>query len=215
MAITTKICGITNVDDALAAVDAGSHLIGLNFYRKSKRFVSIESAAAIADAVGDKVQLAGVFVNATSASIADSAWKANLSFIQLHGDESPALWQEVSENLKTVKLIRAIRVFDSNWTAALEQAKAWKDAGAEILLFDAGSDVDYGGTGNPLDWKEVTDLDIPRPWWLAGGLTAENVATAIRVAMPDGVDVASGVESAPGEKDHALVRSFVRSAMMA
>lgn len=212
MPITTKICGITNVDDAQATVQAKADFVGLNFYAKSKRFVPVEAARSIAAAVGDQVELAGVFVNATADSIIETVNEVGLRYVQLHGDETTAHWNGIANRLPNTKLIRAIRVFGSDWNAALEQATAWKQAGAAVLLFDAGSDADYGGTGEVLDWRQVADLDLPRPWWLAGGLNPNNVAAAIELAQPNGVDVASGVESAPGSKDPSLVQSFIRNA---
>jgi len=215
LAITIKICGVTNANDAQTAASAGAGFVGLNFYEKSKRFVSVETAKLISQSLDNKIQIAGVFVNATTESIVVIADEVQLTHVQLHGDESPEQWKKIATRLPDVKLIRAIRVFNSDWTAALEQATTWKQAGAAVLLFDAGSDADYGGTGEVLNWKDVTNLELPRPWWLAGGLTPDNVATAIELAKPDGVDVASGVESAPGSKDVDLVRDFLRNATKA
>lgn len=212
MATMTKICGITNVKDALFAASAGADLIGLNFYEKSKRYIAPADAQLIAREIRGKVRVAGVFVNASAASISQISESVGLDFVQLHGDEEPALWAEVKTRLPDAKLIRAIRVFDSDWETALRQSLIWKDAGAEILLFDAGSDADYGGTGESLDWEKFTSLKIARPWLLAGGLTPSNVADAIKLAKPDGVDVASGVETTPGNKDSQLVEAFIRSA---
>jgi len=211
-----KICGITSVEDALAAVDAGADAIGLNFYPRSSRFVSLDTAAEISAAVGDQAKKIGVFVNADFPTIQQARDVAKLDGVQLHGDESP----EFAAQSFGCPTIRARR-FDQHGVAAIEgDLKACLAAGRlpDAVLVDAASPGQYGGTGETLSWPDLADHCnwlAGRPLILAGGLTPENIAEAIRTVCPHGVDVASGVESSPGVKDHEKIRAFVEAAKAA
>jgi phosphoribosylanthranilate isomerase len=215
-----KICGITRIEDAAVAAEAGADAIGLNFYAKSPRCVSLETAATIAQAVAGGPLVVGVFVNASAAEIAQAVASVPLGAIQLHGDEQPEFVDELPPG---VPVIRAARI----GTAGLAEAAAYRDAcvaaGRPLaaVLLDAsvkvqpGEEVVYGGSGHRLDWPRVAaerGVLASTPVILAGGLTPVNVAEAISVSRCDGVDTASGVESSPGVKDHEMVRSFVAAA---
>jgi phosphoribosylanthranilate isomerase len=213
-----KICGITNVADALAAVDAGADAIGLNFYHGSKRCVSVAEARRIADALTYETDRIGVFVNATTDEIRRICEEASLHLIQLHGDEPPELLNSLN---KDHDVIRALRLDERGARAIREDWEAWccaGDFGPDAILVDAAAGGQYGGTGRTVDWQSLVGyqqwLD-EIPLILAGGLTPDNVAEAIRIVRPHAVDVASGVESAAGKKDAAKMRDFVAAARAA
>ena len=210
-----KICGITSVNDAQAAADAGADAIGLNFYPDSPRYVKPETAFEICQQLPQLLKVA-VFVNEPSATIRQQAQQIGFDAVQLHGDETP---EQVAE-LADLRLIRAFRCRDSSletvedyWHVCQQQESL-----PQALLLDAYHPEQYGGTGQCLAWNQ---LHPPPPllrgssWILAGGLTPTNVAEAIRSARPDGVDTAGGVESEPGQKDHALIQQFVTAARTA
>jgi phosphoribosylanthranilate isomerase len=195
-----KVCGVTRLDDALHAARAGAEAIGLNFWPGSPRCVSPAVAAEIAAALPAGVRRVGVFVNAGRADIAAIAERVGLDTLQFHGDEAPADcagWPYAT--------IRAIRV------RGAESMAAAADYPVDFVLADAWVAGQPGGTGHrvPLEWL----AGVPRQRLiLAGGLTAETVAEAIRALRPVGVDVASGVESAPGIKDPEKVERFITNA---
>jgi phosphoribosylanthranilate isomerase len=213
-----KICGITNVADALAAADAGAEAIGLNFYSKSPRFVDPGYAICIIDAVPELVHV-GVVVNLDVATLNQLITKSKeitptgLSTIQLHGDEPPEYLPHVKSDL----ILRARRFTDAGISAIGRDLESCRRANRtpDAVLIDAAAPGQYGGTGTTVSWNGLADY---RRWLhnvpliLAGGLTPENVAEAIRTVRPHGVDVASGVESSPGKKDPAKVRDFVAAA---
>jgi len=209
--IRTKICGIRLVEDAIVAAEAGADAIGLNFYERSKRFVEVKVARKIADAVRDRVAVVGVFVNSTLEEVSDIAKQVGLSHVQFHGDELPSILSEFSTELPDTATIRAVRVSEDNFEAAQSEIEQWQEAGVDSLLLDAASVGAFGGTGKTLNWRSLEQLSITAPWLLAGGINPDNVAEAIGDCNPNGVDVASGVESDPGVKDSQLVRAFVRN----
>lgn len=195
-----KICGITTVDDALCAADAGADWIGLNFWPRSPRCVTHDAARAIGGAVGARVRKVGVFVNASRDAIDATVAAAGLDLVQLHGDEPPELVRAFGD-----RAIKAVRLRGATPIARYAPA---------LLLLD-GDAPGFGGGGVPLDWLMAADLAARHRLILAGGLTPDNVAEAIRTVRPVGVDVASGVESSPGVKDAARVRAFVAAARQA
>jgi phosphoribosylanthranilate isomerase len=184
-----KICGITRVDDALAAVEAGANAIGFVFWPKSPRFVDPYRARSIARALPPFVTPVGLFVNQPHAFIAGVASLVRLGAVQLHGDETPEFAASIA-----APVIRALPV---------DRAAAWP-AGATLLL-DAHDPVQRGGTGRTIDWEAAARLSAARRVLLAGGLTPENVADAVARVRPFGIDVSSGVERAPGIKDHRRI----------
>jgi phosphoribosylanthranilate isomerase len=199
-----KICGVTTPEDAVAAVDAGADAIGVNLWPGSKRFVGDRAAARrVVGAIRPGVLKVGVFVNAPCAAVVEAMSDLGLDRAQLHGDELPGDFQR----LPRASVIRAVRVRDEG---SLHAAAGWQGA---VMLLDAFVDG-YGGGGVPAPWALIA-ARATRPFLLAGGLTPDNVAEAVRVTCPDGVDVASGVERAPGRKDAAKVAAFVRAARAA
>lgn len=201
-----KICGITNLDDAQAAIEAGADLLGFNFYRQSARYVEPETARLIVEKIrsGGRVpQLIGVFVNSSVPEVQSILREVNLDLAQLHGDESIAM-------LVQVPGFKAVR--PPSLDEAEKRAKAYAVANEPALLIDAYRKGEYGGTGQIGDWSLAAQIARQYPILLAGGLTPENVSEAIRQVQPWGVDVASGVESSPGKKDAAKMRAFVANA---
>jgi phosphoribosylanthranilate isomerase len=209
-----KICGITNVDDALAAAAAGADAIGLNFYGQSKRFVDIAAAERISASLPGGVTKVGVFVNAVPNEIAAIADQLGLSWIQLHGDEPPQLLAQLP---RSVSIIRAHRC-GTHGLAPLQKYLAdcqFHGRAPQAVLIDADAGGEFGGTGRTADWQRIAsarDLLAKLPLVLGGGLTPANVAAAIMTVRPDGVDVASGVERTAGRKDAGLVQKFVTAA---
>ncbi len=222
-----KICGVTNTDDALAAVNAGADAIGLNFFAGSKRCVAIDAAAKIAAEVRrPAVCIAGVFVNAPAEEILRTVQAVGLNAVQLHGDETPEFVLALDDALQAASfahgrpiIIRAFSCRAANLEAEekflLACERPYAPLVPQAVLLDAYQPGTYGGTGAIVEWSLVREQREHlggRPIILAGGLTADNVAAAIEAALPDAVDVASGVESSPGTKDHDLVRAFIENA---
>lgn len=196
-----KVCGITNLEDARACVAAGVNMLGFNFYRGSKRYISPKAARRIIVSLPSSITCIGVFVNEPNpARVAQLAREACVSVVQLHGDEPP----EYCRALPNYRVIRALRVAAD---FAPEQAAA---CGAETVLLDTFHAGAYGGTGHTFDWSVALALRALVPHLiLAGGLTPENVAAAIAQVRPFAVDACSSLERAPGLKDVALVNAFV------
>ena len=210
-----KICGITSVDDALLAADAGADAIGLNFFAESPRFCKLELANCIAAATPRSVCKVGVFVNATAKEIRRVAVAVGLDLVQLHGDEPPELLCEI----RPLAVMRAFRAGGDISTIG-EYLRACYPLMCmpRMMLVDASQPGQYGGTGQTLDWEALDYYWCEfggMPLVLAGGLTPANVAAAIAAVRPWAVDVASGVESSPGKKSAALVREFVAEARSA
>jgi len=199
--ILVKICGITNWPDAKAACDAGANMLGFNFYEKSLRRVSTVEAATIRAKLPGGVEPVGLFVNAKPSEIASLHAFVRFNAAQLHGDESPSIVSEVG---RTVPVIKAFRVAADFPLSTLDR---FHDAFA--FLLDGSRGGQYGGTGTAADWNVARRAASSHRIVLAGGLTPENVAAAIRAVRPYAVDVASGVETKPGKKDHAKVRAFI------
>ena len=200
--IRIKICGITSVEDARYAVEAGADAIGLVFYAPSPRAVSIELAREIAYSVGPFVTVVGLFVDAEEAFVKDVLSRVPLQLLQFHGDESPEYCERFQRSY--MKAIRMRPELD------VQQAIA-QHPNATALLLDAYRPGVPGGTGETFDWLRVPK-NSPRPIVLAGGLTPENIALAVRSTEVYGVDVSGGVESAPGKKDAQKINTFIHNA---
>ncbi|MEV4418864.1 phosphoribosylanthranilate isomerase [Patulibacter sp. NPDC049589] len=203
-----KICGITNLEDAEFAVEAGAWAVGLILWRKSKRRCRIEEAQRIGAAVKRRVEVAGVFVNATIDEIALAVDQCQLTIVQLHGDEGPSYCAEVARRTGA-KVIKAARVRTGADVTALRPFHT------DFHLLDTHVPGVQGGTGETFDWKLARTRRAPTgekqpPLILSGGLRPDNVAEAVREVRPYAVDVASGTERAPGKKDQALITDFVR-----
>jgi phosphoribosylanthranilate isomerase len=227
-----KICGITTLDDAMFAVHQGADALGLNFYSRSPRYVSPALATLIVNTVetsvaGANTTIGGVFVNEPENSWGDILTETSINFSQFHGDEPPqqiaSLRQRREERLLhgwNLFSVKAFRCQGKNLADIRHYLTQCQTAGGlpDAILLDAFSPNAYGGTGEVIDWHTVRDQRdqfLGLPVILAGGLTPDNVAEAIRTARPDGVDVASGVELSPGKKDLSKVRDFIAAARVA
>lgn len=199
--VRVKICGITSLADAHVAVEAGADALGLNFWSGSVRRVSEAVAAQITEALRDRVLLVGVFVNASAAEVTRLRDGLGLGCVQLHGDEPPELLAQFLPHA-----YKAVRVRGADVSAEVARF------GGEHVLLDAYVKGMPGGTGATFDWSLAEQIARQRKLTLAGGLTPDNVADAVRSVRPYCVDTASGVESAPGVKDAALVRAFIARA---
>jgi len=207
-----KICGIRRPEWAAAATEAGADFIGLVF-ADSPRRVTLEQAAAVVRALPRRVEPVGVFVDEPAEAVREIAERAGLRVVQLHGDEPP----EISADLEGLKVIKVFRVGGDADAAA---ARAWREAAERLgappyaYLVDARVEGGpRGGTGRPADWTIAARLALEgfRPLILSGGLSADNVAEAIRRVRPWGVDASSGLETAPGRKDPDRIRAFVEA----
>ncbi len=214
-----KICGITSVADALAAVDAGADAIGLNFYPGSSRYVEPLVAEQIVTAIPKSVVKVGVFVDAPPEQVASLAGHLGLNFVQLHGDEPATDMRD----LKGLGLLRGFEVLKAYRCGERGLLDVWIHLGEcgclqsspRAVLLDSSTKGHYGGTGKTFDWNlalEYTRGKNSPPLVLAGGLTAFNVNEAIRTVRPAAVDTASGVESSPGHKDPEKMVHFVAQA---
>ena len=201
MQTRVKICGITRVQDALAAVAHGADAIGLVFYAESPRNVSMQTAKAIVDALPPFISAVGLFVNASQTKIETVLSHLRLDVLQFHGDETPA--ESEQYNLPYLKAIRV-----KSDTNLLQYCIDFSHAKA--LLLDAYSVDAFGGTGQQFDWKLIPK-NLPMPIILAGGLTAENVGLAIKQVQPYAVDVSGGVEKSKGIKDETKIAAFMRA----
>jgi phosphoribosylanthranilate isomerase len=202
MSTRVKICGITNLADAQAAVEAGADALGLNFYEKSPRYVSLKTAAEISTQLPPFIMRVGVFVNAPEDFVLKAIAECGLTMLQFHGDEPPEFCTRFG--LMTMK---AFRVRDA------ESLKEIPNYQTDAYLLDAFSSTTLGGTGEKFNWDlGIEAQKFGKPIFLAGGLTPENVAEAVKKVQPFGVDVSSGVESAPGKKDHVKVKAFIAAA---
>jgi len=199
MQTKVKICGVTNVADALAAAGAGADMIGLNFYEGSPRHVTLAAAVEISRALPPFVLRVGVFVNPAEDLVLRALGECNLNLLQFHGDEPSDFCTQFG-----VMSMKAVRVRDAASLKTLENFHT------DAFLLDAHSQSGLGGTGEKFNWElAVAAQKFGKPVFLAGGLTPENVAEAVRQVRPFAVDVSSGVESAPGKKDAAKVRAFI------
>jgi phosphoribosylanthranilate isomerase len=194
-----KICGITNLEDALAAVEGGASALGFNFHGNSPRYIAPQAAARIVERLPAGIVNVGVFVNQAPEAVLEVMRMAGLDVAQLHGDEPPAA---APAGARVWKAFRADGKFRPELMDAYD---------AEAFLLDAPSETLYGGTGKTFDWARARGLG--RRIVLAGGLDATNVRAAIEMAQPWGVDACSKIESAPGRKDHVKMREFLKAAL--
>ena len=206
--IRVKVCGITNLADAQAAVEAGSDALGFNFWSGSSRYIDPNEAAKIIAKLPTEVTPVGVFLNEETVRIQELVARTAVRVAQLHGEETPAaVHRLVGGGLAVLKAIRVGSGF------LPEQLAPYTDATA--FLLDTEVHGEHGGTGKSFDWKLANRANQYGPIVLAGGLSPENVEEAVRQAQPSGVDVCSGVERHPGVKDHARLREFVERAKAA
>ena len=202
MPVKVKICGITNLVDGLAAAEAGADALGFVFYDQSPRAISIEAAADLIRQLPPCVIKVGVFVNASDDLVVRAIRECGLNLLQFHGDETPEYCLQFG-----LLSMKAFRVRD------VASMQALLNYHTEAWLLDACSPDTPGGSGQTFNWDLALEAQLwGRPFFLAGGLTPDNVAEAVRRTRPYGVDVSSGVEARPGRKDHAKVRAFIRAA---
>lgn len=206
MKTIVKICGITNLEDALDVVDCGADALGFNFYQGSKRFVTPELVHEIVAKLPCEVMKTGVFVNESIEHIAEIVRKAKLNGVQLHGEETP----EFVDQLRSVLSLPIIKAFRVSSVQVIEEIVKYR---VEGVLLDANSTKDRGGTGETFDWN-IAKLaaDIHPRTYLAGGLSHENVADAIGIVKSFAVDACSLLENEPGKKDRFKVARFVTAA---
>ncbi|MGD1089201.1 MAG: phosphoribosylanthranilate isomerase [Verrucomicrobiota bacterium] len=201
MSTRVKICGITNPADAQAAVAAGADALGFIFYENSPRHVLLKTAAEISKQLPPFVMRVGVFVNAPADFILRAIGECGLNLLQFHGDEPPEFCRQFG-----LMSMKAFRIRDA------ESLKGIPDYQTDAVLLDAFSSATLGGTGEKFNWDLAIEAQkFRKPVFLAGGLTPENVADAVRKVRPFGVDVSSGVEISPGKKDHAKVKAFIKA----
>jgi phosphoribosylanthranilate isomerase len=202
MSTRVKICGITNLADAQGAVEAGADALGFIFYEKSPRFVSLKTAAEISKQLPPFVMRVGVFVDAPADFVLRAIGECNLTMLQFHGGEPPEFCTQFG-----LMSMKAFRIRDA------ESLKKIPDYPTDAYLLDAFSSTTLGGTGEKFNWDLAIEAQkFGKPIFLAGGLTPENVAEAVKKVQPFGVDVSSGVEISFGKKDHVKVKAFIAAA---
>ena len=200
--IFVKICGITRLEDAIAAADLGARALGFNFYKKSKRYISPEKAAEIIKNLPGHILKVGLFVNSSEKEIDRINSKLELDLLQFHGDETPEFCKKWAD-----KVIRAFRIENEN---QLDKIKKYDFV--RMIIIDAAVEGKFGGTGKLSDWDiAIKAKEYGIPLLLAGGLTPVNVSEAIKKVKPFGVDVAGGVENSPGIKSREKIRAFMHS----
>ncbi|MDA0588692.1 MAG: phosphoribosylanthranilate isomerase [Planctomycetota bacterium] len=213
-----KICGIRDVETAMQIAALNPDAIGLNFFAKSPRSVDVETAAKISATISAAIERIGLFVNHSTEEVLDICQQCSISTAQLHGDETPGFLARLKSTRPDLKLFRAFRVDATDGCSEIADYLAkCGQLGVTLdgCLIDSRVEGEYGGTGHTAPWDLLADQYDSRGWprlILAGGLTSENVAEAIRVTHPWGVDVASGVESSRGVKDVSLVERFIEAA---
>ena len=200
--IFVKICGITRLEDAIAAADLGARALGFNFYRKSKRYIQPEKAKDIIEQLPGHILKVGLFVNSTEKEIEEINSRVEFDLLQFHGDETPEFCKKWGD-----KVVRAFRIENEN---QLEEIKKYDFA--RMIIIDAAIAGQFGGTGKLSDWNiAVKAKAYGIPLLLAGGLTSMNVSEGIQKVKPFGVDVAGGVENKFGIKDREKIRAFMHS----
>jgi phosphoribosylanthranilate isomerase len=221
MTIQVKICGISEPHTLQAAIEGGARFIGLVFYPPSPRHVSFDTAWTLARMIPTGVRVVGLFVDPDDALLDKIATGIQMDMIQLHGNESAGRVAEIKARYN-IPVMKAIRVGSADDLAQLEEF----EAAADWLLFDAKVEKKLtpppflrgeeniwlpGGTGESFDWNILAGRTFKKPWMLSGGLTCENIQTALSILNPDAVDVSSGVESARGVKDKDKIKAFIQT----
>ncbi len=203
-----KICGTTNLEDALKIAELGADYIGFIFYPKSPRFVEPKVAAEIISKLPSSIKTVGVFVNQSVEGIEQVVKACNLAYVQLHGDETPGFAEKIS-----VPVIKAFRIKNGVFgEPALQMVNQYR-GNIFAYLFDAHVEGAFGGTGQTFDISILKDKHFDKPIFLSGGLNPENVANAVSKIKPYAVDVCSGVESTPGKKDYRKLKLFIKTVL--
>lgn len=192
-----KICGITQPQQGKAIASLGATALGFICVPASPRYVNVDQIRAVVEQLPEKIDKIGVFANSTALEITQTVVNSGLTGVQLHGDESPEFAVELRQLLPNVEILKALRIrsFEDIDKAAMYTTTA------DTLLLDAYHPQQLGGTGTTLDWVMLQEFNPSFPWFLAGGLTPDNIAEALTHVSPSGIDLSSGVERAPGDKD--------------
>lgn len=201
-----KICGITNYEDALNAVKLGASYIGLNFYKKSPRYIKENDAKKIVGKLPKNVKKVGVFVNENLKTIKKIVDNIDLDIIQLHGSENPNYCQKLKKETKK-EIIKAFRI--KNGIKINEIRSKIKKYYVDYYMFDTYKKGMFGGTGKTFNWNILDIKSLKKKFFLSGGLNSENVKEAIKIAKPFAVDVSSSVEEKPGKKDYKKMKEFI------
>lgn len=202
-----KICGITQVDQAVAIADLGATALGFICVSSSPRYIEPLQIQQICTQLPPSIDRIGVFVNATLEQISYTVTLGHLTGIQLHGDEDPSFCQTLRQHLPQIELIKAFRV---RTPETLNQIPTYQTC-VDTLLLDAYHPHQLGGTGQTLNWQDLKSFTPPLPWFLAGGLTPDNIHRALQQLSPQGIDLSSGVERQPGDKDLEKVRRLFQT----
>tara|TARA_Y100000766_G_scaffold149679_1_gene128600 strand:+ start:5185 stop:5817 length:633 start_codon:yes stop_codon:yes gene_type:complete len=196
--IQTKVCGITNISDALFSIKCGASAVGFVFYKKSERYISYNDAFDVIKYLPPGTAKIGVYVNEDAKMVNDSSKKLNLDYVQLHGDESASFCKDIN-----FPIIKAFRIKDDSFKSQILKYNV------SVFLFDTFTKKDYGGTGKIFNW-ELIKQGFQRPFIHSGGLNINNVLDAINVTNPDAIDISSGLEDYPGKKDHEKIFEFFK-----
>ncbi len=210
MSASVKICGINSATAAEAVLRAGAEFAGLNFFPRTPRHIPLDQAVSLADQMRGRLKLVALVVDEDDAMLARIADSIRPDFFQLHGKENVVRTADIRARF-AIPVIKVLAVADKD---DLKQIGDYEPV-ADILMFDAKAPQSAsrpGGHGAAFDWKILAGVDVKRPWFLAGGLNPENVGRAISISGAPMVDVASGVESAPGVKNESLIADFVAAA---
>lgn len=196
--INTKVCGITNISDALFSIKCGASAIGFIFYKKSERYISYDGAFEIMRCLPSGTAKIGVFVNEKAKTVNSTSKKLNLDYVQLHGNESSSFCKEIN-----FPIIKAFRIKDDTFKSEISKYDV------SAFLFDTFTKKNYGGTGKTFDW-ELVKSGFQGPFIHSGGLNINNVLDAINATNPDAIDISSGLEDYPGKKNHEKIFEFFK-----
>jgi phosphoribosylanthranilate isomerase len=202
-----KICGITKLEQALQIVQEGATELGFICVGRSPRYIDLPQITQIVKSLDIKVNKIGVWVNVNQEEIIKTVSETKLTAVQLHGDETPEYCLKLRKQLpQNIELIKAIRVKNSETLANINNYAECVDT----FLVDAYDPKNFGGTGHTLEWEKIRDFKFKKPWFLAGGLTPDNIKEALVKLQPDGIDLSSGVERSPGDKDLEKVKKLFK-----
>ena len=204
--VRIKICGITRLEDALCAAEAGVDALGFIFYPKSSRNIEVAQAKAIIEQLPPFIDKVGVFVDEPAETVLTISNQCRLTYAQLHGTEEPAYCREVGEKAGSCRILKALRVGPD----ASRAVGARYNASVSGYVLDTYQKNMVGGTGATFDWRLIKELGLTQPYLLAGGLDPGNILDALQQVQPYGVDANSGLETAPGIKKREMIQDFVR-----
>ena len=207
--VHVKICGITTEEAAKTAIESGADFLGFVFYPKSPRYLSLDSASNLIASLPNTIAKVGLLVDPHDEDIEGLIGNKSFDYIQLHGNETPERVEEIKSRHPEIGIIKSLSIARESDVKATEK---YNSETIDWFLFDAPAANLPGGNGDPFDWNLVKSAQIKKPWFLAGGLNADNVQDAIHIAHANGVDVSSGVECEPGKKDLKKIKEFIAAA---